>query len=211
MLSDEAEAIRLCQSGDIGGLEILVARHQQAAARLAFLLTGDRFLAEDIIQESFLAVFRSIRSFRADQAFAPWLYGIVTNVARNMLRRASRRHEVSLATVAGEAESLAGAADPHEQAERGETHSDMLRALEHLPAKQREAVILRYYFGFKDSEIAQIVGCRPGTARERLSAGLRTLTKVIREQYPWLFRESGLTLISPTTQEEHHGAIQRRA
>ncbi len=94
--ADDAAAIRRCRSGDIRGLDALMARHQVQALRVAYLLTGNRMQAEDVVQDSFLQVFRTIKHFRPDHPFAPWLHGSVTHVARQRLRGSSRRREVSL-------------------------------------------------------------------------------------------------------------------
>jgi DNA-directed RNA polymerase specialized sigma24 family protein len=64
--------------------------------RLAYLLLGERALAEDVAQDSFLLAYRYINRFHAGRAFAPWLFRIVTNIARQRLRSARRRREVSL-------------------------------------------------------------------------------------------------------------------
>src|SRR5215469_2183684 len=92
----DATAIRLCRTGDIRGLDALMDRHKLSALRLAYLLTGDRAHAEDVVQESFLQAFRSMRRFRPERPFAPWLQGIVTHVARQRVRSIARRHEVSI-------------------------------------------------------------------------------------------------------------------
>src|SRR5258708_36001725 len=92
---DDAAAIRRCRSGDIRGLDALMARHQVQALRVAYLLTGNRMQAEAVVQDSFLQVFRTIKHFRPDHPFEPWLHGIVTHVARQRLRHTSRRPEVT--------------------------------------------------------------------------------------------------------------------
>ena len=93
---DDSAPIRRCQCGDIGGLEPLIARYQVPALRLAFLLVGERGAAEDVVQDSFILAYHAIARFRSDSAFAPWFYRIVTNTARQRLRRASIRHETSI-------------------------------------------------------------------------------------------------------------------
>ena len=94
--AEDNDAIRRCQRGDISGLEMLIARYQVAATRLAYLLTGDRPLAEDLVQESFLKAYHAIGKFRPEQPFASWLHRIVTNAARQHYQSAQMRHEVSL-------------------------------------------------------------------------------------------------------------------
>jgi RNA polymerase sigma-70 factor (ECF subfamily) len=193
----EADAIRRCQRGDIAGLGPLVACYQVPGVRLAYLLTGDHELAGDVVQDSFLLAYRGIRRFRLGEPFAPWFYRIVTNTARQQLRYARHRREVSLDALSPEdaaerqfeamAEpSNAERTDPAEHAEWAEARTALLAALDTLPHKQREAVVLRYYFGYPDRQIADILGCRLGTVQQRLHAGRASLQQAIRRRYPWL-------------------------
>lgn len=198
---DEVEAIRCCQRGDMAGLEPLIERHQAQALRLAYLLAGDWALAEDITQDSFIRAFRSMRQFTQGRPFAPWLYRIVTNTARERLRSRRRLREVRLDDHATTDEERGGgaitdiserarmalvAADPATQAEQAEEREAIFQALGALTQKQREAIILRYYLGYGDRECATIAGCREGAFRVRLHGGLQALKLVIRQRYPWL-------------------------
>ena len=199
-IASDAEAMRRCQQGDIGGLAELVARYQLPAMRAAYLLVQDRALAEDIVQDSFLLAYRASQQFRPGAPFGPWFYRIVLNVARQQRRAARRRHEVSLdqafATGAEENDSHATSAmsalDPSEHAEQREERHAILSALSLVPLKQREALVLRYYAGYKDKELATILGCPPGTVRWRLHAGLKALDRVLQAHYPWLLRVESL-------------------
>jgi len=186
---DEIQAIQRCQRGEMAAMSSLIAQYQVPALRLAYLLTGDHALADDIVQESFLAAYSHIQQFDATRPFAPWFFRIVTNVTR-MRQRSQRRHgEVSLEiALADEQErpSLQAASDPEAVAELRETREALHAALASLTHLQREAVILRYYYGYADQEIAAITGCRVGTARERLYSGLQALERRIRQEYPWL-------------------------
>lgn len=193
----ELDAIRRCQQGDIAGLGPLVRCYQTSGVRLAYLLTGDHELANDVVQDSFLLAYRGIKRFRLGEPFAPWLYRIVTNTARQQRRYAQRRREVSLDTLPSEdgTSQPLGAApdsaatyrgDPAVQAERAEVRDALLQALAVLPHKQREAVVLRYYFGYSDQQIASILGCRLGTLQQRLHAGRASLQQAIRRRHPWL-------------------------
>lgn len=197
---DDSEAIHRCQRGDISGLEPLIARYQIAALRLAYLLIGERAAAEDVVQDSFLLAYQGIARFRSGSAFAPWFYRIVTNTARQRQRRASTLREVSVEWLTSGDE--AGGAfqrtipaaprdrdpqvDPALRAERLEEREDVLHALAGLTQKQREAVVLRYYFGCSDQELAAILGCREGTARQRLHGGLAALRQIIAQRFSWL-------------------------
>jgi RNA polymerase sigma-70 factor, ECF subfamily len=199
----ETEAIRRCQQGDIAGLEPLILAYQTPGLRLAYLLTGDVALAEDITQDSFLLAWRGIRRFRLGESFAPWFYRIVTNCARQQRRSARYRREVSLEALTDNANDSSGAhpwpvadasrgwgADPAARVERNETRTALLGALATLPYKQREAVTLRYLMGYTDQEIAELLGCRLGAAQQRLHAGRASLRLAIRRDHPWLIGDA---------------------
>lgn len=197
-VTDDDDAIKRCQQGDIEGLTALIRRYEMDALRLAYLLTGDRYLAEDIVQDSFLQAYRAASRFHIGRPFQPWFHQIVTNTTRMRRRAASRRHEVSLDGLLGGAgrEPAALPGDdtspmhPVSHAERMEDRAAIGQALALLTEKQREAVALRYYFGYRDDEIATILGCRVNTARHRIYDGLRALEQVIQQRFPWLLRET---------------------
>ena len=195
--AEDAEAMRRCQQGDLGGLAALVERYQVSAARVAFLLVHDRALAEDIVQESFLLAYRARGRFRLDAPFAPWFYQIVVNATRQQLRTSARRREVSLdrtALPAGDGDrggplGVLVAPDPAEHAELREERDALLSALGQVPLKQRAALVLHFYAGYSDKELAMAIGCPAGTARWRLHAGLKALERIIRSQSPWLLAD----------------------
>ncbi|HEY7849789.1 MAG TPA: RNA polymerase sigma factor [Ktedonobacterales bacterium] len=204
---EDIDAIRRCQQGDIAALGSLVACYQAPCVRLAYLLTGDHELADDITQDSFLLAYRGIKRFRLGEPFAPWFYRIVTNTARQQLRHARSRREISLDRLAPDdpaerqlgmqaASAHAYGADPAQHAESAEARAALLAVLATLPHKQREAVVLRYYFGYPDQQIASILGCRLGTVQQRLHAGRASLQQAIRRRYPWLI--SSLSTLSPS-------------
>jgi RNA polymerase sigma factor (sigma-70 family) len=206
---DDIDAIRRCQGGDIDGLDPLVERYQAGALRLAYLLTGDRNLAEDIAQDGFIQAFQRMRRFELGRPFAPWLYRIITNIARARLRSRRRLREVWLNGAFPAAESDEEPAaddahvthalhtfanDPHARVEQAEARSAILDALDALTQKQREAIILRYYLGCNDRECAAIAGCGEGAFRVRLHDGLKALKRVIQSRYRWL-----MPIDTPTT------------
>ncbi len=205
--TDDASDIARCRQGDIEGLAALIRRYEASALRLAYLLTGDRFLAEDIVQDSFLQAYRALPRFQDGRAFLPWFQQIVTNTTRMRLRSARRRREVSLTLLANDEdgarkEPLAApyplaasagdaATNPASLVERLEDRATIGQALAELTEKQREAVALRYYFAYSDQEIATVLGCPVNTARHRVYDGLRALERVIRQRFPWLLSERG--------------------
>lgn len=202
---EDVDVISRCQQGDIASLGALVARYQVPGVRLAYLLTGDHALADDVVQDSFLLAYRGIKRFRLGEPFGPWFYRIVTNRARQQLRSARSRREISLDTLSpqdaderrldapGDA-ALAQHDDPAQRAESAEAQAALLAALDTLPQKQREAIVLRYYIGYSDQQIASTLGCRLGTVQQRLHAGRASLQQAIRRRYPWLL--SALSTLS---------------
>jgi RNA polymerase sigma-70 factor, ECF subfamily len=203
---DDTDAIARCRRGDFEGLAALIRRYEASALRLAYLLTGDRFLAEDIVQDSFLQAYHALPRFQTGRSFLPWFQRIVANTTRMRLRSLRRRREVSLSQLAGGEESdgrkeplaaprplAAGdaATNPAARAEQSDDRAAIGQALAMLTEKQREAVALRYYFAYSDQEIAEILGCPVNTARHRVYDGLHALERVIRQRFPWLLGERG--------------------
>ncbi len=168
---DERDAIARAQGGDIAGLEVLVRAHQVRAVRTAYLIVRDRSLAEEIVQQAFIRAYERIGQFEPGRPFAPWFLRSVANDALKALERGRRM--VSLEAVDEACARLAGLlADPTpgperalEEAERAQA---VWEALQRLSAEQRAAVVLRYYAGLSDAEIAEQSDAPPSTVRWRL-------------------------------------------
>jgi RNA polymerase sigma-70 factor (sigma-E family) len=150
------------------GLEELYVRHAPDAVRLAYLLTGDRALAEDLVQDAFVKVAGRLGHLRSPEAFYPYLRRTIVNLSKNHFRhRAVERAYVSRAE-SGDV--------PMDGAEgRVVAHESMRRALLELPPRQRAALILRFYEDLPEERIAEILECRPGTARSLVSRGVAAL------------------------------------
>lgn len=203
---DDFEAIRRCQEGDVTGLETLVRHYQLKAVRIAYLLVQDRSAAEDIVQDSFLMVYQKCAQFRAAAPFAPWFFRIVVNEARRHLRSVTRRRESSLdvlRSVESAVPLLLQAPDPSVHAEYSERRDAIFRVLSTLTPKQREVLVLRYYGGYSDREIAHILASPPGTVRWRLHTAHGTFERAMHRIAPWLevqekAGENSLVLMNPT-------------
>jgi len=167
---DEHEAIRRLKQHDLRGLESLVHDHQLEAVRVAMLVTRERALAEDVVQNSFVRVCEKIEQFDARRPFRPWFLRIVTNAALKAVTRGRREisYEMLAAEAIGAGARLLAADDPQEQAERSERASVLRAAVDGLSPEQRAAIVLHYYLGFKESEIAGQVGRPLGTVKRRL-------------------------------------------
>jgi RNA polymerase sigma-70 factor, ECF subfamily len=172
MITDEQLALDL-QKGQPAALDVLIQRYAQPIVGYLYTLTGgDRFLAEDLMQESFFRVLRQIHQYQHPRPFKPWLYAIATHLARNHYLGADARHTENAAL----AEDVPGANEPVEKTiERQEAVSTVVRQLQDLPAQQREVILLRYVYDFSLNEIAESLAIPLGTVKSRLSLGIRVL------------------------------------
>ena len=179
-LSDEALVAQVAR-GDEDALAELYDRVGRIAYGLAVRVLRDERLAEDAVQEGFLAVWRSAASFRAERAKAStWILTLVHRRAVDLVRREERRRTEPLAeelpTGSGqESESTDEAAWLRFERERVQT------ALKQLPDVQREALELAYYGGFSQSELAKRLGVPLGTIKSRMFSGLARLRELLDE------------------------------
>jgi RNA polymerase sigma-70 factor (sigma-E family) len=155
----------------------LYQAHAVGLIRLAVVMLGDRAAAEDVVQEAFCGLFRRWRHL-SDQANAlTYVRSSVLNGCRTVLRHRSRRQSRG-----------AGGTMPWETTESaeasaltGEEHREVLAALRRLPARQREALVLRYYLELAEPEIARSMGVSQGTVKSTTSRALTALGRLIRE------------------------------
>jgi RNA polymerase sigma-70 factor (ECF subfamily) len=182
-LSDEA-LVALVARGDETALGELVDRVGRVAYGIAFRVLRDERLAEDAVQEGFLAVWRSAATFRPDRGKAStWIVTLVHRRAVDAVRREQRRRAEPL-----ESETRPDLADPSGSAEDaawlGFERDRVQRALRSLPDAQREAIELAYYGGYSQSELAERLGLPLGTIKSRMFAGLARLREALDDAEP---------------------------
>lgn len=177
--TDEALALGV-QQGNAENLTVLFDRHYSTLlAYLYRLCLGQRPLAEDLTQETFLRALRGIGSYQYPRPFKSWLYTIATNSARNHFNRADTRYTESVV----EDYDLPDETQQPEVALLVDEEADeVLAALGQLADHQREVVLLFYYQGFAQQEIAEALGIPLGTVKSRLSLGLRRLREHIEQK-----------------------------
>jgi len=154
-----------------GKLADLYVRHLASARRLAYLVTGDRGLAEDLVQDAFLRMFGRFQDLRDPGAFEAYLRRTVVNLSRKHFRR----RRVERAYVERQAGSLGVEASDRDVA--GE--QALRRALLALPLRQRTAIVLRFYEDLSERQTADLLRCRPGTVKSLVSRGMEALRSSI--------------------------------
>lgn len=152
----------------------IFAEHRMGLLRLAVLLVGDRASAEDVVQDAFAALHRQWPDLREPGKALPYARTSVVNGCRMVLRRRSllRRIGVQHDPPVWSAESAAML---------GEDRREVMEALQRLPRRRREVLILRFYLDQTDTEIAQTMGISEATVRSTAARALSTLGDLLRE------------------------------
>jgi RNA polymerase sigma-70 factor (ECF subfamily) len=170
--------VALVARGDETALAELYDRVGRVAYGIAFRVLRDDRLAEDAVQEGFLAAWRSAATFRADRAKAStWIVTLVHRRAVDLVRREERRRAEPLDLEERDAPDPAGSAE--EEAWLGFERERVVRLLRTLPDAQREALELAYYGGYSQSELAEKLGVPLGTIKSRMFAGLARLRELL--------------------------------
>ena len=167
---------------EIGGsgrseLERLMEQYGSSLLRMCALYLKDADLAQDAVQETFIRAYRHIEDYRGESSERTWLTAIAINVSRDMLRTAWFRHQSRSTDI----DTL-----PEKPAEFEFPDNTVLTEVMHLPAKYREVVLLRYYEGLKQKEVASALGLSDGRVRSRLNKANELLRDRLKE---WYFNE----------------------
>jgi RNA polymerase sigma-70 factor (sigma-E family) len=147
----------------------LYERHADDAVGLAYLLTGDRALAQDLMQEAFVRIARRFVHIRDPDAFGRYLRRSIVNLANSHFRRRAieRRHAASGAVP-----------DRGEDADVGDRVT-LRAAIVRLPIRQRTALVLRFYEDLPEREIADLMGCGTGAVKQLVYRAMGTLRREI--------------------------------
>lgn len=194
---NEAEQILQARQGNATANPLawaaLVAQHQDAVFRLAYLMVGDADKAEDVAQEAFIRAFYALDRFDPTRPLRPWLLQIVRNLARNR-RRSIRRYLAAVgrwwqttplreaaSTIAGTAELI-----------REQEAQELWQAVQQLAASDQEVIYLRYFLELSVADTAVTLGVAEGTVKSRLSRALVRLRSVVEREFPSLQREGAV-------------------
>jgi len=175
---DERELIAAAQSGDRSAFEELVRRTYRDTFTLAHRLTGNEEDARDVAQDAYLRAWKGIGKFRGEAQFSTWLYRITANAAATHMRKRRRHRSESLDDV-GEPTELRYDAQPVAMAEAGDLLDRLSAAVDQLPPKLRQVVVLRDVYSLPHEAIAEELGISETAAKVRLHRARRKLREVI--------------------------------
>lgn len=166
-------------AGNESAFDEIVAAHTRRLAHLAYRLLGSCADVEDVVQEVFVAVLSNLHRFRGDSQFSTWLTRIAVNKCRSHQRRHLlwRRSRVRLIKRQQEASSN------HQEDDSPESHDAVREAVQALPGKFREPIVLRYFQQMSVSEIADVLGLSTGAVEVRLSRARQRLKDELGHQY----------------------------
>jgi RNA polymerase sigma-70 factor (ECF subfamily) len=179
-LADE-ELMELVDGGEMRAFEVIFDRHASAGYSLAFRMCRRRALAEDIVQEAFLSLWRSGTSYdRARGSVRSWVLSAVHNRAVDQLRRAGAKAGRDVHDD-GIAERLPAHEATDAEVERRDEAIRVRGALSELPPDQRQVIELAYFGGLTHNQIAEMLDLPPGTVKGRMRLGLTKLRTALGE------------------------------
>lgn len=180
----EYDLVMRCQAGDPQAFEALFTLYHEDVFRFAYLVVRDAGLAQDVVQEAFLKIFRSIGRFQFRSSFKSWLYRVAVNEAISLLRRRKIREDLDASAEEVEMQAPCASRDwqPEEAVLEDEERSLLRWAIGQLDPVHRTVVVLKYFHDFSDPEIAAIVGCPPGTVKSRLHRARELLRSAMARQ-----------------------------
>jgi RNA polymerase sigma-70 factor (ECF subfamily) len=168
--SEDRADVERVRAGDVSAFEGLVRRWQGPLVNLAYRFCRDRGRAEDMAQEAFLRAYRALEGWRAESVFSTWLFALATNLYVSELRRIPPR--------AVWIEDIAEPSDDRPAdggLEIGDRDRAVRRAVDTLPAKYREALVLFYFHGMDVAAASRSLGLAEGTVKARLHRGREIL------------------------------------
>ena len=180
----ERDLILRAQAGESAAFGELVQRYMRRAYYAALGLVGSHEDAMDLSQEAFARAYRARHRIDPDLPFYTWLYQILRRLCFNFTRdRASRRRKLREETtwIVDDASFRARERNPQRAVERSEMRKRVREAIETLPEREREVLVLKEFEGLKYREIAEVVGIPIGTVMSRLYSARRHLATAIEE------------------------------
>lgn len=185
--TDEALMLNY-QQGDVASFEVLFERHKARIYNYIYRFLGDGNLAEDIMQDVFMSVFKGAGGYQKKAKFTTWIYTIARNKCIDVKRKARYRHTLSMDSPTKGADSDSptlgsrisnGKRSVEDRVANGEMREILKKAVSQLPEEQREVFIMRQYSGVQFKEIAEITGCTESTVKSRMRYAMNNLRQIL--------------------------------
>lgn len=181
----DADLVRRAQAGDQDAFDELVGRHARMVLSLARRITGDRTEADDVAQETFLRLHRTLDRVDPERPLEPWLVRLTINAARrHVARRAGRREQ----ELTGDWSSAESSSDPSRPLEQAQLRAALDAAIADLPEREREVFLLRDLQGVEVAVIAEALGVSEVTVRRQSTEARRKVAAWLRARRPELLR-----------------------
>jgi len=181
--SADTDLICRAAGGDSFAFQALVERHRSMVYRVAYQFAGNHHDAEDIAQEVFIKVYRSLDRFRQDAQLTSWMYRIVMNACIDHRRR--QRPAVAAAFGEEAEQRMLNTPEdrpgPEERAYAGELGQVLESEIGRLPNGQRVVFVMRHHQGMKLCEIAEALGLAEGTVKRQLHAAVHRLRQALTQ------------------------------
>lgn len=176
---EEKFLIKRAIAGDEQSFERLIESNKTKAYNLALSYMKNEYDAQDVLQDSYIKIFRNLKNFKGQSSFDTWVYRIVVNTCKDYLRK--RRDNLIDLEMAKEIEDREPG--PEEVLDTKLTADLILKAMDSLTLDHREIIILRDIRSLSYEEIGFILDCSVGTVKSRLSRAREKLKTIILEQY----------------------------
>jgi RNA polymerase sigma-70 factor (ECF subfamily) len=181
----DATLIERCLNKDNAAWDEIMARYRRRVFHIAYKFTGKHDQAEDLTQEIFLKVFKSLDKFHRDADFGTWLTSVARNYCIDHYRASKREREVMTEDLLAFDQAVASSGNPQRRLEESDRRTFLRNGLQRLPDKLREAVVLRDLQGLSYQEMADRLGLPEGTVKSRINRGREELARLLlRAQQP---------------------------
>ena len=187
MEGHDAAVVAQVLGGNRDAYRALVERHSRAVFRLAYRMMGNEQDAEDVVQETFLKAYRSLKNFEERSTFSTWLYRITSNCALDLLRKRQRheqkREPVPLEESEVVAQMPAGDPTPDRLALSAELSRQMTAAMSELSPMERAAFVLRHHEGHSIAEIGRQLGLEPSATKNSIFRAVQKLRRALQPMH----------------------------
>ncbi len=187
--ADEVLMLRY-KEGDLEAFEILLERYQQPLFTFVFRFCNNYHQAEDLVQEVFLRLIKSAKTYEPKAKFSTYIYTFAHNICVDHFRRGKKRKTVSLSQPIDVEQDLTfedtvkdERANPEKEYRQKSLEKALQEAVSQLPEEQREVFLLREQMNLPFEEIARVVGCLPSTAKSRMRYALQSIRQKLEKRF----------------------------